>query len=160
MEHKMLKLFSVVLMLLPTTAVTAGVDINVSSFYCMLNNVYYEARGEPYEGMMAVNQVVLNRAAKKKKTVCEIIKEPKQFSWLNSRKTSVEQLTTATRVATRLAPGASVFEALYGGHPTGKNRTLKGFYFYHNVNVKPKWAKAMKTKRVIGNHVFYKGEYR
>jgi len=160
MEDITMKLFFVIFGLLPIPAETIGLIVDVSDFYCMLNNVYHEARGESYEGMMAVNQVVLNRAAKKRKTVCEIIKEPKQFSWRNSRNTPVEQLTPAARVATRLAPGASVFESLYGGHPAGKNRTLKGFYFYHNVNVNPKWAKAMKTKRVIGNHVFYKGEYK
>lgn len=128
---------------------------DLSSFYCMLENVYHEARGEPIEGIMAVNMVVLNRSKQSSKTICETIAMPKQFSW----RSDPEKLKTVVRVDTQLELSAAVWSAIYGGHPEGQSGQLakrfRSAYFYHSIKVKPKWAAKMKKIGRIGNHIFY-----
>ena len=43
--------------------------------YCGAQNVYFESRGEPDLGMVAVSQVVLNRVEDKRwpNTICDVI---------------------------------------------------------------------------------------
>lgn len=48
---------------------------------CMALNVFFEARNEPLEGQYAVAFVTANRAAERKRTVCNVVFESKQFSW-------------------------------------------------------------------------------
>lgn len=50
---------------------------------CLARTVYYEARGEPLKGQIAVAKVVLNRVAKTKGkyNVCDIVYQPHQFTW-------------------------------------------------------------------------------
>ncbi len=53
--------------------------------YCGAQNVYHESRGEPDLGMIAVAQVVQNRIKSTRfpDTVCEVVYQDKQFSWVN-----------------------------------------------------------------------------
>lgn len=57
---------------------------------CLAQNIYFEARGEPMVGKIAVGHVVLNRAADRRwpRRVCSVIKQGVykqrhrcQFSW-------------------------------------------------------------------------------
>ena len=48
---------------------------------CIAEAVYFEARNQPFHGQIAVANVIRNRAKRKHKSVCAIIKERKQFSY-------------------------------------------------------------------------------
>ncbi|MHA1835991.1 MAG: cell wall hydrolase, partial [Candidatus Odinarchaeia archaeon] len=50
---------------------------------CLALNIYFEAKGESDVGKWAVGQVVYNRvySPRWRDTVCEVIKQPSQFSW-------------------------------------------------------------------------------
>lgn len=50
---------------------------------CLAQTIYYEARGEPLKGQLAVAKVVLNRAkqSKGKYSICDIVYLPNQFTW-------------------------------------------------------------------------------
>jgi len=50
---------------------------------CLAKNIYFEARNQPYEGQLAVALVTMNRVYNSKfpDTVCEVVYQPKQFSW-------------------------------------------------------------------------------
>lgn len=48
---------------------------------CLVSVIHYEAGGEPLSGKRAVYDVVMNRAKALQKTICEVVSEPKQFSW-------------------------------------------------------------------------------
>ena len=54
----------------------------LSSLLCLSLAVYHEARGEPIEGQEAVAEVVINRSEARHKSVCAVVYEPSQFSWV------------------------------------------------------------------------------
>ena len=54
-----------------------------ADIYCGAQNIYFEAGSEPFEGMMAIADVTINR---KKDTrwpdsICNVVWQNKQFSW-------------------------------------------------------------------------------
>ncbi|MBF0307485.1 MAG: cell wall hydrolase, partial [Alphaproteobacteria bacterium] len=64
------------------------VDADPAEVECLALNIYFEGRGEPTEGRVAVAQVTLNRVAHPDwpKTVCGVVRQggpmaPCQFSW-------------------------------------------------------------------------------
>jgi len=114
---------------------------------CLARNIYFESRGEPFHGQVAVAQVTLNRVrheAQFGNTICSVVYEAKQFSW-TSEKVSVKDrkawedamlIARATMAGTLKLPN---FNALY----------------FHTKQVRPQWRKSKKIVRVIGNHIFY-----
>src|ERR671916_33370 len=55
---------------------------------CLASAIYFEARGEPIKGQLAVAEVVLNRVASKKypDSICAVVKQPWQFSFVKDGK--------------------------------------------------------------------------
>lgn len=59
-------------------------EANFKEIYCLAANSYFEARGEPFDGKIAVAQVVMNRVKSSKypNTICGVITEgPVRESW-------------------------------------------------------------------------------
>ena len=112
---------------------------------CLAENVYHEARGEPYLGQLAVATVTLNRARVDRfpKDVCALVYSKKQFSWTNKKRKKLHADDISREIATK---------ALMGNHELS---TFTATH-YHNTKVKPKWAKKMIRISKIGNHIFYK----
>ena len=59
-----------------------------ADIYCGAQNIYFEAGSEPFEGMMAIADVTINR---KKDTrwpdsICNVVWQDKQFSWTHDGK--------------------------------------------------------------------------
>jgi len=80
---------------------TFGVSIDTiqkrEQLYCGAQNIYHESRGESNLGQIAVAHVVRNRVESPKypNTVCEVVWQPKQFSWTHdgrSDETKIEKL--------------------------------------------------------------------
>ena len=72
------------LILLNVTNSVAGYVVDYKEIYCLAANSYFEARGEPFDGKIAVAQVVINRVKSNKypNTVCKVITEgPVKESW-------------------------------------------------------------------------------
>lgn len=113
---------------------------------CLQKNIYFEARGEGVEGMKAVAAVTMNRVKSprfKPKTVCGIVHERNQFSWVAA---GLSRITDP--VAWKRA-GEIALIAL-GGNMTHK---VSNALFFHNKSVGG-WNKKRVT--VVGNHVFYR----
>lgn len=123
--------------------------------YCLALNIYFEARGEPEEGRLAVAHVVLNRTTDRRwpRTPCAVIADgwPDagplcQFSWYCDGLPDIPRPGTSWRDAKRLA------ELVYWGRskdPTG------GAFWYHADYVKPWWSKRLRPGPKIGHHIFY-----
>lgn len=123
---------------------------------CLAAALYFEARGEPPIGQIAVGQVILTRVKDKRwpKTVCKVVKQGGEvrdrchFSFYCDGKSDIPTDQKAWRRAKMLA------ELMLTNHwyydPTG------GSNHYHNETVKPYWTTAFKLETVIGNHLFYK----
>lgn len=107
-----------------------------------------EARGEPYEGQVAVGAVILNRVKSPKfpNTIASVIYQNGQFTCVRDGQFNVpiDENSTVYKAAA---------EAMNGADPT--NGAL---YFYNPAKTKSKWLFSLKTTATIGKHVFALGE--
>ena len=107
-----------------------------------------EARGEPYEGQVAVGAVILNRVKSTNflNTIAGVIYQKGQFSCVTDGQfdVAIEENSTVYKAAE---------EAMNGSDPT--NGAL---YFYNPSKTKSKWLFSLKTTTTIGKHVFASGE--
>ena len=122
--------------------------LSVAALMCLALNIYYEARGEPVAGQLAVAEVTLNRARLSGKDICEIVYAPAQFSWtIEPVGPPVEP--DALGVAARIALSAV-------SQPT--NLTDGATNFHATWLKPPSWARRMEQTVTIGGHVFYRDE--
>jgi spore germination cell wall hydrolase CwlJ-like protein len=136
---------------LPASADTAK-ELN-----CLATAIYFEARGEPEEGQLAVAQVVLNRVKNPAypDTVCGVVYQNKskrnrcQFSFAcdgrSDRVTDKSAWTKAQELARRSVEEQSTTFIDEVGSAT----------HYHATYVRPRWAGRMTKTDKIGRHVFY-----
>lgn len=107
-----------------------------------------EARGEPYEGQVAVGAVILNRVKSPKfpSTIPAVIYQKDQFSCIKDGQfdVAIDENSTVYKAAT---------DAMNGTDPT--NGAL---YFYNPSKTKSKWLFSLKTTATIGEHKFAMGE--
>lgn len=132
----------------------------MTSAMCLALAIYYEARGESISGQLAVAQVVMNRVADKRypDTVCEVVMQPYQFSFVNEYKNiPIEQRANRLyqKITDKMAwRGAkSISNAFTGGHSINLNAT-----HYHTTSVLPQWATSPRVEHLvtIGSHRFYR----
>lgn len=118
-----------------------------ADIYCLAKNIYYEARGEPLEGQIAVAQVTMNRVASGAfhNTVCGVVYAYKQFSWT---------LDKGRRIRDRKAWNASVDLA---AAVLTRSIALPDFpaLYFHTPQVNPRWNRGKRIVARIGNHIFY-----
>ena len=114
---------------------------------CLAKNIYYEARGEPFHGQIAVAQVTINRlnTGTFGNSICEVVYAKNQFSWTNNKK---------RKITDNKAWDASIELATAILNNTVHLPELNALYF-HAVYVKPKWAKQREKITTIGKHIFY-----
>lgn len=116
---------------------------------CLANAVYFEARGEPIQGQLAVAEVVLNRVASKKypDTICEVVVQPWQFSFVDhGRIPAADRSSASWRKAVAIARLAQ------------ENRAAalsSDVLWYHADYVAPSWGKRLDRETKIGLHIFY-----
>jgi len=114
---------------------------------CLAKNIYYEARGEPIHGKIAVAQVTLNRVTHRtefQSSICQVVYAKHQFSWTmeQHREPRGEAWLEAKTIAKAVVVG------------TVHLPNFKALYF-HNLTVKPQWNKTKELVAKIGNHIFY-----
>ncbi|MEO8546965.1 MAG: cell wall hydrolase [Sphingomicrobium sp.] len=117
---------------------------------CLATAVYFEARGEPIEGQLAVANVVINRAASGRypSDWCSVVKQKAQFSFVRhgqfpSVDVGCEAWQRAQTVA-RVAAGR-ILTALPGD-----------VLWYHADYVAPTWGQRLTRVEKIGAHIFYR----
>ena len=136
---------------------------------CLAENIYFEARNEPIEGMYAVAFVTMNRVQSGSfpDTICDVVKQKTrvksignsrvvcQFSWYCEPKPKhISQnrlLTKDTNQVYNEILRLSIF--FYANYERMKDPT-KGALFYHADYVNPRWKNVQKTVQ-IGRHIFY-----
>ena len=118
----------------------------ISTLTCLAVAIYFEARSEPIDGQMMVAETILNRVADERwpDNVCEVVKQPHQFSFYSDGKSDrprdIEAYTTAVLVAD---------QALSGRH------MYTGALYYHTVDVRPVWRHDLEMLGRVGDHIFY-----
>lgn len=126
--------------------ITASRATNFSGedLYWLSRAVYGEARGESYQGQVAVAAVILNRLESNKfpNTVKGIIFERLAFTAVADGQIYLQPDTTAVRAAR---------EAMAGSDPTGG-----ALYYWNPAKATSKWIWSRPIIKKIGNHVFAK----
>lgn len=117
------------------SAVSGDVDL-------IARAVYGEARGEPYEGQVAVAAVILNRvrSASFPNTVSGVIYQPGAFDAVSDGQLYLTPDSAAYRAAR---------DAMAGWDPTGGC-----IYYYNPKTATSKWIRSRPVMRTIGDHVF------
>ena len=101
-----------------------------------------EALGEPYEGKLAVGEVVINRMNKRQQTMKEVIYAKSQFSGVNGRLFKSEPSRECIKAAKEALKGSNI---------------SRGSQYFTNLNVnKPSWTSKLTFVKRVGNHWFYK----
>ncbi|MEA2998682.1 MAG: hypothetical protein QOK17_515 [Sphingomonadales bacterium] len=117
---------------------------------CLANAVYFESRGEPIEGQLAVAQVVMNRAASGRypADLCEVITQKAQFSFIrHGRFPAADKASEAWRKAVAIA---RIAEARASAAVVPSD-----CLWYHATYVSPGWGKRLNRQAQIGLHIFY-----
>ncbi|PYF05811.1 N-acetylmuramoyl-L-alanine amidase [Ureibacillus chungkukjangi] len=108
----------------------------------MANAVYGEARGEPYEGQVAVAAVILNRleSAEFPNTISDIIFQPGAF-------------TAVADGQIWLTPNARAKEAVLDAM-NGWDPTENALYYFNPKTATSKWIWSRPQIKQIGEHIF------
>jgi spore germination cell wall hydrolase CwlJ-like protein len=117
---------------------------------CLAQAVYFEARGEPLAGQLAVAEVVLNRAASGlyPADVCSVVTQRKQFSFVrNGRIPQADETSLAWRRAKAIA---RIAEADLWASEASEA------LFFHATYVHPSWARQKTQLARIDTHIFYR----
>ncbi|HPO78063.1 MAG TPA: spore cortex-lytic enzyme, partial [Thermoclostridium caenicola] len=106
--------------------------------------IHGEARGEPYEGMVAVGAVVLNRVKDSRfpNSIAGVIYQPGAFDAVADGQINLEPSATAIKAAR---------DALNGWDPT-----YGCIYYYNPATATSKWIWSRPIVVKIGNHNFAK----
>jgi len=129
-------------------ALHAGTETASREEECLAGAVYFEAKGEPLDGQLAVAQVIMNRARSGRfpSSVCGVVFQPSQFSFVRGHgfpaiargSQNWRQAVAIAKIATDDMWDSSVDNALY----------------FHARRVSPGWR--LSRIATIGNHVFYR----
>lgn len=127
-----------------------------AQWQCLATAIYFEARGEPVSGQIAVAEVILNRvdSGAYPDTICAVTNQGVgtagracQFSYACDGRADVMASSTARSRSEKLA-------ALM---LAGRDRTITaGATHFHTRAVRPSWAGRLTRTATIGHHLFYR----
>jgi spore germination cell wall hydrolase CwlJ-like protein len=125
----------------------ATAEASESELRCLATAVYFESKGEPLAGQLAVAQVVMNRARSGRfaSTLCGVVKQPSQFSFVRGGGFPAVVSAASWREAVGVAQVA--MKGLHKGPAAGA-------LFFHAKRVSPGWGK--RPVASVGNHIFYR----
>ena len=153
-----LKVFAIIFLLVLSTICVFLVDnenvnnvsiaksTNTSDIQLMARAINGEARGEPYEGQVAVGAVILNRVKDSRfpNSISGVIYEPGAFTAVSDG-----QINAA------LSEGSTVYkaaqDAMNGWDPTGGC-----VYYFNPATATNKWIWSRPLVKTIGKHRFCK----
>ena len=121
-----------------------------SDMRCLAQAIYFEARGEPLAGQLAVAEVVINRATSGRfpASYCGVVTQKSQFSFVKrGRMPSLPDDGATWRRAKAIAQIA---------HRGLWDSEAEGSLYFHARSVSPGWSNRRQAMARISNHVFYK----
>ena len=114
---------------------------------CLAKAVYFESKGEPLNGQLAVAEVVMNRAKSGRfaNTLCGVVKQPSQFSFVRGGgfPPVVNQAMWRQAVGVAQVAMSGLWES-----------SAPNALYFHARRVSPNWGKAPIA--TVGNHIFYR----
>jgi spore germination cell wall hydrolase CwlJ-like protein len=126
----------------------AGADTLDEESDCLARAVYWESKGEPLVGQLAVADVIINRAQSGRfaSTICGVVRQRSQFSFVHGGyippapqgSRDWHTAVAIARIARQDLAGDAAPQAL----------------FFHARSVHPGWR--LTRVASVGNHVFYR----
>lgn len=115
---------------------------------CLATAVYYESKGEPLEGQLAVAQVILNRrdSGRFASSLCGVVYQRGQFSFTWDGRPD----RPADSAMWRTAQAIAVIAATDDWREIVPDAT-----HFHARRVSPGWSRLQRVS-AVGNHVFYR----
>ena len=123
-----------------------GADAEDQHLRCLAGAIYFESKGEPLAGQLAVANVILNRmkSGRYPTTVCGVVKQPGQFGFVRGGQIpAIDESRPAYRTAIAVAKvaltdawdapveGAMYFNGVRAPRPGGKRiASIGGHAFY------------------------------
>lgn len=130
-------------------AVSAQVlpDVADDQLACLAGAVYFESKGEPLLGQLAVARVILNRirSGRYPGSICGVVMQRSQFSFV--RGGVMPSVPDGTQYRTALAIAEIALSDRW-------RDPSDGALSFHARRVSPGWA--MTRVATIGNHIFYR----
>ncbi len=120
-------------------SISAQTDANIELLARVING---EARGEPYEGQVAVGAVVLNRVNHPSfpNSISGVVYQKGAFTAVDDGQINAQMYESSHRAAR---------DALNGWDPTGG-----AIYYYNPATATNKWIRTREIVCTIGKHVF------
>lgn len=139
-----------------TTLAAEKLSEEFSAVEVVAITLWHEARGEGYDGIVAVASVIYNRAAAMNtpplpEDFLRVCLKKKQFSCFNNGVKPAIIKTATDRKIWRVCVGIS--RQMVAGVFTPTHQYC---YYYAHSKCKPKWAEKAKESMVVGNHTFLK----
>jgi spore germination cell wall hydrolase CwlJ-like protein len=156
-------------------SITTSADEESPEFICLVENIYFESKGESLRGKIAVGVVTLNRLKDSRypKTICEVVKQgPVRESWKTRQDSTLaadQRLYIPVRhrcqfswwcdgYKERIKYDENWIDSVRAAKSalTGKYDDLvDGATHYHAVYTTPEWANRLRFIVQIDNHKFY-----
>jgi len=139
-------------LLLITPVITNAATWPIGEPDCLAANVYFEARGESLAGQYMVAYVTMNRVNSNRfpNTICEVVWQNKQFSWLNDGIIKHPKDSDAWKIACHIATQFLL------KLPMSQTDLSEGALYYHADYVSPEWSARKIFIGRVGVHLFYR----
>lgn len=115
---------------------------------CLAGAIYFESKGEPLSGQLAVADVIINRSKSGRfpSSICSVVTQPGQFSFIRGGR--IPHIDTGrSSYRTALAVAQVALERTW-------HNPAPQALFFHAKRVRPGWG--LTKVASIGNHVFYR----
>lgn len=115
---------------------------------CLAVAVYYESKGEPLEGQLAVAQVIMNRrdSGRFASSLCGVVYQRGQFSFTWDGRPDSPSNSEMWQTAKAIAMIAAADDW---------REIVPAATHFHATRVSPGWSKLQRVS-AVGNHVFYR----
>jgi spore germination cell wall hydrolase CwlJ-like protein len=115
---------------------------------CLAIGVYFESKGEPLDGQLAVAQTIINRTKSGRfpASICGVVTQPSQFSFVRGGR-----LPEPARGSLQWKQAVAIASiAQQGAWKSSASNAL----FFHARHVAPGWR--LTRLASVGNHIFYR----
>jgi spore germination cell wall hydrolase CwlJ-like protein len=131
-----------------------------SDLFCMAEAIYFESRGEPAIGQLAVGITIKNRFQSNRypDNICDVVRQGRYFRGLPLRDKcqfsyfcdgKPERITDFKAWEKALGLAALVLSSRV------EVAGLEDVTHYHSVKVTPRWSDKLHYKTRVGRHLFY-----
>ena len=126
----------------------SGAQASTAEFECLAGAIYFEAKGEPLAGQLAVAEVIINRtkSGRYPASMCGVVKQRGQFSFVRGG-----QLPPIPKQSAHWRKAVAIAHIAVNDLAESPAENALAF---HATYVSPRWR--MKRVATVGNHVFYR----